>query len=94
MRIDLNNEWDLYIGKEKFEIQIPSAIQNLEKLKKKYPCEAMPNSFLGDAVFEKNFSLNEKSKKYILTFMGVMPYANVFVNGKNVGEIKNFLLSS
>lgn len=85
MRTSLNGEWTVAADGREFVINIPCALQACAELGSKYPSEAMPNAYLGSAVFKRSFYINETEKIVTLTFCGIMPFGTVFVNGKRVG---------
>ena len=86
MKINLNGEWRVGVDGTEYKINVPSALQSMAELGEKYPDEAMLNSFLGTARFKRQFYLEQKGKHCLITFMGIMPYGTVYINGNEVGR--------
>lgn len=88
MRLDLDGEWSVEVCGEEYKINIPSALQSLAELGEKYPDEAMPNSFLGTARLKRQFYLEHKGNYCQITFMGIMPYGTIYINGNMLGKVE------
>lgn len=96
-RIELNGMWDVFVGQQKYSCNIPAPIQSIQELGSDFPSDAMPNGYLGEVWLEKIFVLDDIPQYNAkLVFLGVMPYAEVWLNGQMAARSRarsfNFLL--
>lgn len=85
MNMNLNGEWNVEADGTEYKINIPSALQSLSELGEKYPSDAMPNSYLGKAIYKRKFTVEKIDKICRISFNGIMPYGTVYINGEKVG---------
>ncbi len=88
MKIDLNGLWRAEIEGKEYALRFPGAIQSCAALGAAYPSEAMPNGYLGTAILEKTFEVSSLKGQTELVCKGVMPYAEVYLNGCRVGTVE------
>ena len=82
MSINLNSDWEINYKDETFRHDIPLNLDDYYGMTQK-----MHGNLHGKAIFTKSFSIKKyDNKEYFLQFEGVGTYADISLNGHNVGH--------
>jgi hypothetical protein len=80
--------WAQSIGRFEHTVPVPGCVNALQSLAAQYPSHTTPNAYEGGCWYRRDFTLPSdwKAAKSWLLFGGIMPSANVWLNGTLLGS--------